>query len=86
LTKLVQYDDISDLNFGGKQMFKDIDITGEYIKYKSQNQLVILKEVCSSIRFFHPVKSLSVSRDLWLILLSKISLFLNLVKLASENF
>jgi hypothetical protein len=30
--------------------------------------------------YFHPVNSLVVSRNLWLILLNKIGLFLNLLK------
>jgi hypothetical protein len=37
------------------------------------------------MRLFHPVQSLVVSRNLWLILLSKIGLFLNLVKRTSKN-
>ncbi len=39
-----------------------------------------------SIKLFHPVNSLVVSRNLWLILLSKICLFLDLAKNASKNF
>ncbi len=37
------------------------------------------------MRLSHPVYSLVVSRNLWLILLSKILLFLNLVKHTSNN-
>ncbi len=39
---------------------------------------------CSLMRIFHPVNSLVVSWNLWLILLRKIWLFLNLVKHTSK--
>ena len=38
------------------------------------------------MRFFYPVKSLVVSRNLWLILLNKILLILNLVKHTSKIY
>jgi hypothetical protein len=38
------------------------------------------------MRLFHPVNSLVVSRNLWLILLGKIWLFLNLVKYTTKNY
>ncbi len=37
------------------------------------------------MRLFHPAKNLVFSRNMWLILLSKFWLFLNLVKHASKN-
>ncbi len=40
----------------------------------------------TQMRLFHPVNSLSVSRNLWLILVSKIWLFLYLVKNTSKKF
>jgi hypothetical protein len=41
--------------------------------------------VVHAMRLFHLVNSLVVSRNLWLILLSKFWLFLNLVKNTSKN-
>jgi hypothetical protein len=38
------------------------------------------------MRIFHPLTSLAVARNLWLILLIKIWLFLNLVKHTTKNF
>ncbi len=38
------------------------------------------------MRMFHPVNSLIVTRNCWLILLIKISLFLNLSKHTSKNY
>ncbi len=40
----------------------------------------------STMRLFHPANSLVVNRNLWLILLSKIWFFLNLVKHTSKRF
>jgi hypothetical protein len=38
------------------------------------------------MRLFHPVNSFVVCRNLWLILLSKIGLIINLVEYTSKKF
>ncbi len=45
---------------------------------------ILMTNACF-IRLFHPVNSLVVSRNLWLILFSKILLFFNLFKHTSKN-
>ncbi len=44
-----------------------------------------IKHYRFTMRLFHPVNSWVVSRNLWLILVNKIWLFLNLVKHTSKN-